>query len=435
MRSLFARIVLWLVVTVVLTNIGFVLTAMRLSAPDDFFRRTQEFQLGEARRAFEEEGSEGLGRLLDRFDRAFRARHFVTDAEGRDLAGRPDAAALLARIRPFPGPVGPDGRVVFVAARDGRYQLVLALHPPFGPRSLIRAFAWVPVLVGALCYLPAVHIAAPLRRLRATVDRFGHGDLSARARSGRRDEIGDLARAFDGMADGIESLRSAERRLLQDVAHELRSPLARLRFAVGLAWDRPDRTDALERIDRDVHRLGELVGQVLDLSRLESGVDRLRRVPVDLGALLRSIGGDVEIEARARPCRLVVRVDQPAVVTGDAEALRRAVENVVRNAIGHAPPESEVCLGLAADCDGATISVSDRGPGVPDDALAELFRPFYRVEGDRSRSSGGVGLGLAIADRAVRAHGGTIEAANTWPGLRIQIILRTKATGGVPSIR
>jgi two-component system sensor histidine kinase CpxA len=259
--------------------------------------------------------------------------------------------------------------------------------------------------------------------LRRVLERFGRGDLGVRYHLSRRDEIGDLAEAFNRMADQITTLLSAERRLLQDVSHELRSPLARLGFAVELARTSPDREAALGRIHKEADRLNHLVDEVLQLTRAEGDPGARNLADVDIVKLLQDLVADCALEADAQGCRLSLHGDREVVVTGDRELLRRACENVLRNAIRHAPAGTTVDIEVARHDARAELSVRDHGPGVPREALADIFQPFFRVEGDRNRSSGGVGLGLAIARRAVELHQGTVTAFNANPGLVVALEL------------
>ena len=308
---------------------------------------------------------------------------------------------------------------------DRRYRLITVLPPPprLGPWDSLQYFLWLPLLIGVLCYLLAVHLASPLRNLRRVVERFGRGELGIRFHLARQDEIGELARAFNRMADHITTLLSAERRLLQDVSHELRSPLARLGFAVELAKTSNDREAALTRIRKEADRLNQLVDELLQLTRAEGDPAARNIEEIELGELLEDLVADCAVEAEAQGCRLVSRIDQSAVLTGDRELLRRACENVLRNAIRHAPAGSSVEVALSVNEGMATIAIRDQGPGVPPEALAEIFKPFYRVEKDRDRSSGGMGLGLAIASRAVELHKGRMTARNANPGLVVEIEL------------
>ncbi len=308
---------------------------------------------------------------------------------------------------------------------DRRYRLITVMPPRPGlaPWESLQYFLWLPLLIGVLCYLLAVHLAAPLRGLRRVLEKFGRGDLAVRFHLARRDEIGELAQAFNRMADQITTLLSAERRLLQDVSHELRSPLARLGFAVELAKTSPDREAALGRIHKEADRLNHLVDELLQLTRAEGDPSARNLQAVDLGTLLRELVADCSLEADAQGCRLTLSGQRSVVVTGERELLRRACENILRNAIRHAPAASAVELELSRHDDHATITIRDHGPGVPRPALSEIFKPFYRVEGDRDRSSGGVGLGLAIARRAIELHQGTVTAFNADPGLVVALEL------------
>ncbi len=215
----------------------------------------------------------------------------------------------------------------------------------------------------------------------------------------------------------------AERRLLLDVSHELRSPLTRLDVAVDLALTSDDREVYLGRIKRDIGRLSVLVNELLQLTRAEGDPSIHNLDHVRLDEILEVLVEDCDMEAEAKGCRLDLSASEPCTVLGDPELLRRAVENVVRNAIRHAPVGTAITIDLESHRESATIAVRDHGPGVPDELLGAIFEPFFRVEGDRSRASGGVGLGLAIARRAVTLSRGRIFAQNARPGLMVTIEL------------
>ena len=232
------------------------------------------------------------------------------------------------------------------------------------------------------------------------------------------------------MANRIETLLKAERRLLQDVSHELRSPLARLEFAVELARTSPDQNRSLDRIKKEIDRLSTLVSELLQVTRAESDPESRNLVALDLQDLIEAVIEDSKVEADAR--RVTLQTTNAPVsleVLGDRELLRRAIENVLRNAIRYAPEESQVEIRLLRLGTEAVISIRDFGPGVPPESLPHLFEPFFRAEADRNRNSGGgVGLGLSIAERAVVLHNGSILAQNSLPGLQVEIKL---PTGGV----
>jgi len=435
-RSIFTKIVLWFVVTVALSLVGFLVTSLlvsaRLTGRETNISRINTLFLDDARRAYEEGGPARLAAFLDRLDTYSESQHFLTDGRGIDLVSGIDRSDLRQVPRRGARRLVPawllsrTNQIVRVRISDDRrYRLINVLPPPprLGAWDTFEYFLWLPLLIGALCYLLAVHLASPLRNLRRVVDRFGRGELGIRFHLTRRDEIGELARAFNRMADHITTLLSAERRLLQDVSHELRSPLARLGFAVELAKTSNDREAALNRIRKEADRLGRLVDELLELTRAEGDPTARNMEEFDLGELIEDLVKDCTVEAEAQGCRLVARIDDKPVLFGENELIRRAIENVLRNAIRHAPAGSAVEVSLSSHDRQASITIRDHGLGVPPDALKEIFEPFYRVEKDRDRSSGGIGLGLAIARRAIELHHGRVTAQNANPGLAVQIEL------------
>jgi two-component system sensor histidine kinase CpxA len=279
-----------------------------------------------------------------------------------------------------------------------------------------------------LCYWLAFHLTRPVRKLQKAVERFGRGDLSVRVGSKRHDELGQLARTFDRMAGRIETLLTAERRLLMDISHELRSPLARLGVAVELARSGDNLDTNLNRIEKESGRLNSLVSQLLQVTRAEGDPAQLHREPVRVDELVQQLVDDSTIEAEAHGCELKYCRRHPATVEGDPELLRRAVENVIRNAIRYAPRETAVDVSLARNNGKVVVDVRDRGPGVPEEALPRIFDAFYRVEPDRARASGGIGLGLSIARRAIELHKGVIRARNAQPGLEVEMELPVTQT-------
>jgi two-component system sensor histidine kinase CpxA len=245
-------------------------------------------------------------------------------------------------------------------------------------------------------------------------------------------------RDFDGMAERIENLVNAQNRLLHDISHELRSPLARLSVALGLARQRTGKEaeSVLDRIENETSRLNELIGRLLTLARLEGGEEALPQASLRLDQLVAEVGKDAEFEAQARNCHVKVRADAECTLTGNAALLRSAIENVVRNAVRYTREGSDVEVVVEQHHAGfnseGVIRVSDSGPGVPEASLDKLFRPFYRLEDDRGRQTGGVGLGLSIAERAIRLHGGSVKAMNRPEGgltveIRLPLTVRSVA--------
>lgn len=303
-------------------------------------------------------------------------------------------------------------------------------HAGFGNRYLIRLGLHDLMLfsvTGAIfCYLISRYLTKPLAKLGDAAANIAEGRLDTRADPSlrdRRDEIADLARNFDRMAERIEALIMGQRRLLGDVSHELRSPLSRLIVALGLVKQGPAEEAAgnLERIGLEARRLDTLIGQLLALTRIDSGVDRGSPASFDLTNVVQEVANDGDFEARARNRSVVIKHADACTVTGFEELLRSAVENVVRNAIRHTAEGTAVEISLQTASSRGLFLVRDYGPGVPDSMLSEIFLPFRRVADGNSE---GAGLGLAIADRAVNVHRGTIRARNApGGGLIVEIDL------------
>jgi signal transduction histidine kinase len=426
-RSLFAKFLVWFLAAMVITVTGFVVATTRsftaARGRGHLFGRMLSFQLEEARHAYESGGRPALAAFLKRFDGEFQAHAILTDGEFHDLLTGQERRDLLERAGQHARFFQPS--VIARASRDGRYWFFLIARGRPGFSFFLPQYLWIVGAMVLLSYLLALHLTSPLRSLQKAVERFGKGDLTARVGSRRRDEVGRLARTFDQMADRLATLLTAERRLLLDISHELRSPLARLSVATELARSsEPEaREAALSRIEKEADRLNSLVGELLQVTRAEGDPSSLRKEPIRVDELLTNLVEDCSVEADARGCRLELKAAPPVEIRGDAELMRRAVENVVRNAIRHAPQGTAVEVSLENGAPGARIRVRDYGPGVPEEHLRHIFDPFYRVETDRNRTSGGVGLGLAIARRAVELHKGRIEAYNSNPGLLMEIDL------------
>jgi signal transduction histidine kinase len=309
----------------------------------------------------------------------------------------------------------------------------LYAHAGFGNRYLVRLTIH-DVLVfslagGLFCYFISRYLTKPLQKLSEAAASIAEGHLDTRvdpSLRNRRDEIAGLARNFDRMAERIEALITGQRRLLGDVSHELRSPLSRLIVALTLVKQGPaeEAAENLERIGLEARRLDTMIGQLLTLTRLDSGVDRGAPMPFDLTALVQEVANDGDFEARARNRSVVIEQADPYTVNGFEELLRSAVENVVRNAIRHTAEGTAVVISLATADSRAQLRIRDHGPGVPESMLSEIFLPFRRVA---NGNSDGAGLGLAIAERAVKIHHGTIRCVNAPKGgliVEIDLLLR-----------
>jgi len=432
MNSMFAKTLGWFLLTVTVAIGGILLTtALTLQtsgSPQSPFTMLLRVQVEDAKKAYETGGKPALAAALARFQTINNnAKMVFTDTNGVDLLtgeAHPELMAQTERRPPSSFPV--NFRRTVIPRHDATRQYWLFLIDE--RRGVLFWFLqpqhlWIIGAVILLCYGFSYHLSSPVRRLREVVDLFGRGDLSARAATGRRDEFGQLAVSFNKMAERIQTLLAAERRLLMDISHELRSPLARLGVAVELARSGEDRDHMLDRIEKEAQRLNELVGELLQVTRAEGDPSQRKSEPVLLDQLIGEVVEDCLIEAKMKGCRVEWKTTGPASVSGDPELLRRAVENVLRNAIRYAPHDTAVDVDLIRHGDSARMLIRDRGPGVPDESLARIFDAFYRVDSDRNRASGGVGLGLAIARRAVELHRGSLRAENMHPGLGVTIEL------------
>jgi two-component system, OmpR family, sensor histidine kinase CpxA len=446
MRSLFLKIFLsfWLAQALFLVLATLVTLAIRQQA-ESAWEAEQAQILSQAVQAYETGGQATLVQYLDQVRQSQGVRAYLLDENDHELSGRrlPDWAKDGERRRPrsprgsFLGWMAARPQRQSITSASGhRYTLVMfpPPHGPFGDLGIHGLGIIIAILSsGLVCYLLARYLTSPVVRLRAATQKLAAGDLTARAGvppAGRHDEIAELVRDFDTMADRLETSVKAQGRLLNDISHELRSPLARLNVALGLSRQRSgaEAQSALERIELEANRLNELIGRLLTIARLESGDQAMKLVPIRLQELIREIAQDAEFEAQSRKCRVDVTEVDDCTVMGDPSLLSSAIENVVRNAIQYTREGTDVQIGL--ECKEGTseteavIKISDSGPGVPGEALDKLFRPFYRIDDARGRQTGGVGLGLAIAERAVRLHGGTIQASNrSEGGLMIEIRL------------
>jgi two-component system sensor histidine kinase CpxA len=449
MRSLFLKIFLWFWLAMIVIGVAVAWTTATLSSgdepPEALVRAHHAFQRNadEAHRVLSEDGLEALRSWLKKSSNTRHTRIFVLNAAGAEVLGQAVPERIRRRLERTP-PSAPPGtaqprrfRVVVWPVRtpDGQLVRLVASFDPPGPFWLLVDPLRVLVALaisGLVCLWLARYLTAPVRRVREAAARLAAGDLGTRIGTGvgrRRDEIADLARDFDRMAERLQEAMTAQQQLLADVSHELRSPLARLHVALELARNKAGAaaTAELDRIEREAEQLNVLIGEVLTLSRLEAGVAPSLNEEVDLTALVVGVADDARFEARAADKDVVVTAATPVAASGDAALLQRAIENVVRNAVRHTPAGSSVEVNVkrvAEDPPRCSISVRDYGPGVPQPLLERIFEPFSRVSSARERPGGGVGLGLAIARRAVTVHRGRIAARNAdGGGLEVTIEL------------
>jgi signal transduction histidine kinase len=294
-------------------------------------------------------------------------------------------------------------------------------RPP-GLKLAASVFPILAVGISALiCVLLTRHITSPLFDLRKAAEAIAVGNLNARVPENlrnRRDEIGRLGRDFDRMAERLEFLVDSHKRLLGDVSHELRSPLSRLVVALGLARraDAEELPELLDRIALEARRQDSLIGQLLTLSRIESGSHGTADSSFDLAALVQEVVTDADFEARSACRHVGVTAFEECTVTGSEELLRSAIENVVRNGVRYTREGTGVEVSIRRERDRAVIQVRDRGPGVPEAMISEIFLPFRRVQTEHGTANEGSGLGLAIAHRAIAASDGRIVARNAAGG-------------------
>jgi two-component system sensor histidine kinase CpxA len=457
MKSLFLRIFLSFWMAQALFVVLAILVTLAFRPRGSSWEPLRTTSLNEAVSIYEAGGPQQVREYLENLQATQHVRAFLFNEQGEEVShrGAPDwAMRMLSSGSPSPrdGFIIPAPKVLKEsrASSDGLHRFTLVMGLPPGPRVFLGPRGMpIPGLIigvitsGLVCYLLAWYLTKPIIRLRAATRQLAAGDLTARSGSPagkRRDEVAGLVRDFDAMAERLEMLVKAQSRLLNDISHELRSPLARLNVALGLARQRAgvESADMLDRIELEASRLNELIGRILTLARLEDGEQRVPQTPVPLGDLVASVAEDAEFEAQERHCHVHTTI--PAGdwgVRGNDSLLHSAVENVVRNAIRYTQEGTSVEIELTSEKRSggaeAVLRVSDSGPGVPEDALGKLFQPFYRLDDARGRLTGGVGLGLAITERAVRFHGGKVSASNRAEGglvveIRLPLIAGTVRT-------
>lgn len=444
---IFVKIYLWFW----LATIGMILTMFaiqRIVEERRPFASEMEFVFGSvfsyngqaAAEILEREGVSSLNAFFDRLKHTSNIDFFLFDDHGGEITGKKDSKKLegvvaLAEKNPgnefFWGKTGISAQRV--SGPSGKKYIIAGFLPKPHPKLfhekpslfLIRLIFLV-IISGVGCYILARYITAPIVKLGHAVRQFAAGNHSVRVSpemGGWRDEFSGLASDFDLMAGRIESLLTSQRNLLRDISHELRSPLSRLSVALELCRQRSDISaeKSLDRIEREADKLNELIGQILTLNRYESGMSLPDVTDVDMAKLIREVTDDADFEAQGVNRSVKLMACAECTIKGSEESLRRAVENVVRNAVLHTDEDStvEVFLSRVAKRESGSyisIVVRDYGPGVPEDEIPHLFKPFYRVGNDRDRQTGGAGIGLAITDAAVRSHGGRVKALNTSTG-------------------
>jgi two-component system sensor histidine kinase CpxA len=448
MRHLFLKIFLWFWATAIVTGISLLLAwvLQPASVPSRWhagFEDTARYFGTAAVGAFEQGGPPAASEYIHRLSEDAHIHACLFDEAGHPLAGEfcPEFEAMAAHVARGEPPDSDMQRGLArmadrIKSSDGR-AYIYASELLAGPRAMVGErpgtlplHIVVALLVsGAVCYFLTLYLTAPILRLRSVAQQIAAGEFSVRADPSmelRKDELGDLVHDFNRMADKTEHLISSQRQLLYDVSHELRSPLARMNVALDLLRGRVHGDPALERIGIDLQRLNEMIGRLLTVAKLEATSTLQTPVQVDLSELVSSVVSDADFEAQERGSRVDIVQAADLAVQGDPNLLRSAIDNVLRNAVRFSRIGTTIEVALRSNrvtsADEAIISIRDHGPGVPEQELANIFRPFYRVTDARSRDSGGVGLGLAITERVVRLHGGRILAMNDPNGgLRVEM--------------
>ncbi len=441
MRGLFFKIfiIFWIAQSLIFAISTALIVRHHFDGPEVFFDAFDSGIVNDAHRAaaaYESGGCQALGS----FGQQIEQQIALHDGAGRDLcnsaaqaqpvfAEQESASIMSAQLgqQHF-------WRVPVVSASGKSYLFMLVRHhvprrPNLWQDLLHFSFPQLPVAIvigGLTTFVLVLLFTRPIALLRKAARELATGKLQARVPWTKKSsllsaggEFAALMLDFNHMATQLESLVGAQKLLLRDVSHELRSPLSRLSVALELAREDADPAMVahLDRIERETDRLNALIGQLLTLSSLEA-IEKLHRFePLSLNSLIERILPDAEYEAQHRDCSITFRVEAACRVAGNPELLYRAIENIVRNAIRYTAEGSEVEVRLGVSERGyAEIDVSDRGPGIPDKQLQAIFRPFYRVDSARSPDTGGFGVGLAIADRAVRLHQGELCAFNREGG-------------------
>jgi two-component system OmpR family sensor kinase len=379
---------------------------------------------------------------------------YVIGPDGRDILGRHLSESAVRRMEaveqrqsnpPVPGNFRPPRFAPQIVAPDGdAYTVLLVPRRPsiFGALSLPDisvAILGIALGVSALAsWWLAQHLSAPIRRIQAGArtlasETLGSQDGTSRVSAGledRKDELAVLARDFDAMADKLRANRAAITQLLRDISHELRSPLARMRVAVGLArQSAADLPRQVDRLEREIERLDGLISQVLKLARLHGTEISFDRETVDIDEVIEDVVRDANFEGAIKGCTVKLAGSANTTLHGNRELLASAIENVLRNAVRYSPPAAAVEVTVERrDTGGVSIVIRDRGPGVPAGDLERIFQPFYRVAESRDRDTGGEGIGLAITSQVMKTHGGSARAeAPPEGGLEVRLSLPAAA--------
>ncbi len=465
MGRLFWKIFLWFWLTMILITLGIAwgmaqyFQQERTPSPRPLAKLAL-LQVTAVTAVLEHSGESATKVLLQEIAGNSRLPIFVINERGDELLERAVTESLSTRHRGQADNTNPSESIIehSVISPTGNVYKVMAQVPdrrstfaplqrsaPFGLMRPFHRDPWLftirlsiaVLLSGLVCFWLAWYLARPVRCLSEATRRLSEGEFSSRVgkiMGQRRDEIADLGRDFDHMAERLQTQVLTQKRLLNDVSHELRSPLARIQVALGLARRKvgKDTEKDLDRIEQEANRLNDLVGQILTLARLDVLEPDVLEDYVDMSELLKTIVETAEFEARDSNRHVRLISETSCLLKANVELLHRALENIIRNAVYYTEENTIVEVNIQHNTEQKgwiDILVCDHGAGVPEEKLSQLFEPFVRLSEARERSSGGYGLGLAIAERAIRLHGGHISASNCDDGglcVYIQLPIRNR---------
>ncbi|MBI5895194.1 MAG: HAMP domain-containing protein, partial [Desulfobacterales bacterium] len=424
MGSLFLKIFLWFWAAIVMAMVASVVATVFFPTQAFIFQAKNYFAFNLATTGrlgadlYETKGPEALDAFLGQIDTISAFRLHLISAQGEPLRtkGLPRGAeemaahALMVPTAQFKNLADHPLMAIRTTSDSGKAYVIM-LELPVGvvryfltlTRGHLLRLSAALFASGLICFLFARYLTTPIKKLQSAVRKFSQGDLAVRVapEMGKRtDEIANLARDFDAMAAQIEKLMHAHERLLRDIAHELRSPLTRLNVALEISRKHagPEVQRYIDRIGQEAGKLSQLITELLTLSRLENAEPALQVRPVALEEIIGRIAQDAGFEGQARRCSVAFVVEQKCTLLADGTLIRSAIENVVRNALRFAPVGSQVEIVQKVLSENgeryARIVVTDGGPGVAEEALEKLFRPFFRAGHPKGRASGGAGLGL-----------------------------------------
>jgi two-component system sensor histidine kinase CpxA len=376
-----------------------------------------------AQQALQMDGRKGLRDELLNIPRMTRSHIYVVDEDEKELLGRDRALTQLVERRTVMDTTD------FNDGQGNSYTIYTVNRTPPatllapGPQGTALRLVAAAVISALISYFLARSLVTPLEELRKASRKIAAGDLATRVSKNmprRQDEIGQLATDFDLMTSRLQTMQQANQRLMQDVSHELRSPLARMSVALEMAKKKGVGAvgSEIDRITLESERLESLVNDVLGLLRESSETVVMTEEVMDLSALMSDLVEVVNYEVPEGKPGVIWEAGDACEFRGDRELLWRTMENLLRNALRYTDPDKGVLLGLNVGKrrSRASLEVRDFGPGVPEAELEKIFEPFYRVQESRDRDSGGHGLGLSIAANAVKHHGGNIKAENAGGG-------------------